>query len=323
MVESAMSTLSSSKQQAPSAEHVAEFEGFLAAAASPQLHKWSIASLQNAWAWAKYLQGACECSRNVAPRELLCAVITSPFLLTHPQRLEMLHALCDFYSDVDDPPHALASDMVQRLTTQETTEKLYSLADILTQVTPAVEVILAGRTVRLQSFLSWQSQRRSLQVAGLAQVYQQQIIGHPNPAKCFAMATNFFALEQSTPSIEKDIVAFAAELLDKTLQGIAFTQSTKVASLNCRLLHLSPWLAARLCQRQNELAPLYVSTIISALPKASGELPDDAAYLAMRAEVTTPAERLASLVYDKPELHAACDACLAAMEKTMVEKLLP
>ncbi|EQC28698.1 hypothetical protein, variant 1 [Saprolegnia diclina VS20] len=309
--------------------HLDMFQRILDDAQSRKLHSWNSVALHRAWEWALYLQQQAQpaptsttaAQLRSAPRDVLTAVVTSPFLLTHPSRLELLHGLCDLYQRVDDPSHALASDIIHWLEEQATTDALYDLAHVLGDALPFLHVT-PHQTLRYPAFDHWQLQRRTLQIAALANSFQQQLLATTKSRdECQAIVVAFFNTASSTSdvySLEKDIIVFAALLLPwpSTATASHCHVVDAVASLvtthPVQLLDLSPWLAARLCQHQPCIAQGYIAALVAhALARTSKE-----------ADAHETSVRLGTLVHGHDQLLTACEASFAALEPSLRHKLV-
>ncbi|KDO26806.1 hypothetical protein SPRG_08096 [Saprolegnia parasitica CBS 223.65] len=322
---------SGSSVAGPVRSHLDMFHRILHDAQSSKLHTWSNLALQRAWDWALYLQqqapppsttSTTAAQLRSAPRDVLTAVVTSPFLLTHPSRLELLHSVCDLYRRVDDPGHALASDIVHWLEEQATTDTLFDLAHALGDALPCMHITLAHHTLRYPALEHWQLQRRTLQVAALATSFQHQLLATTKSHdECRAIVSAFFNTASSAnnkSSLEKDIVVYAALVLawpptatqthNDLADGLASLLTTHVA----QLLDLSPWLAARFCQQHPAVAQEYVAALVAhALARKADE-----------ADAHETSVRLGTLVHGHDQLHAACEASLAALAPSILHKLV-
>ncbi|CAK4212856.1 unnamed protein product [Aphanomyces euteiches] len=296
-------------------DRIAQFLFLVKSTQTKAFHKWNVAALHRAWEWALFAHQASlkmddetkakvtdTLSFNVlptsarqskfevsdllnAPREFLRAVIWSPFLLTHPLRGELFHALVDLYRQLPSQDGQIAFaelfvDITRRLQLEQTTSTLLQIGEMLAENDPPTIVSVAGRQVHVISQSKWMMQKSSQRALCAAHALKQQILAQvhrhgqlTNKANTVnglsAQLADFFNSSEATQSdfcLEKEIVIQAAFLdwpNESTRQLVLDVIQQSVSEDPTRLLQVSPWLAGQICHVIDSLALDYISNVIA------------------------------------------------------------
>ncbi|OQS05409.1 hypothetical protein THRCLA_02453 [Thraustotheca clavata] len=308
-------------------EHVATFTRILESTRCKKLHEWNIEALQRAWDWACFFEKTVKkeaendreslSSKSQYCRDLLNELVSSPYLLTHPLRQGMFNVICTLYEQTDGGSNALASDIVDCLETYKTTQILTKMAQLIEKDQSPLSFTLAGTTIELHDFTTWQLQNRTMLVAALAHALQAQIISQELNDMC-KVKTFYNENNENIHGIcmEQDIVVYCAVVLNWPVQAKKkhhqllniIVESLK--TLPSTYLSIHPWLAAKFCHLYPEFIQEYVSTIITYAIDSNDKL-----------QVHFK-ERLGSLVYNNQQLLTACESSLLKLDSTSLSVLL-
>ncbi|KAG9415075.1 hypothetical protein AC1031_008503 [Aphanomyces cochlioides] len=296
-------------------DRIAQFLFLVKSTQTKAFHEWNVAALHRAWEWALFARQASlkmddetkakltdtfsidvlptsarqlqfEASNLLnAPREFLRAVIWSPFLLTHPLRGELFHALVDLYRQLPSQDGQIVFaelfvDITRRLQLEQTTSTLLQIGEMLAENDPPTIVSVAGREVHVISQSKWMMEKSSQRAICAAHALKQQILAQvhrhgqlTNKADkvtgLWAPLADFFNSSKATQDdfcLEKEIVIQATLLEwpnENTRQLVLDVIQQSVNEDPTRLLQVSPWLAGQVCHFIDSLALDYISNVIA------------------------------------------------------------